>query len=360
MKRISVGKVDVAVMSDVERICAIDKLPDGCAVCIDGGNQTERDLCERMLSKRYRVVPQMREDVAARVVCGTDEAPVSTLKTVYMLVKDDVFSDIISLCAFSQEKVEAFAVIPASYDCPESLASAYGNIVSKLLFLTDYRVSCISRGIRYDEKGAASVRSAVLATVKNPDKPDVFPLLCALGGMQMPVALSGGESQMQRVMSALLEYEDRPQFPQGVISLRCASVMNKVYKQFLLQDFGFVAPPDENLRMEEANEYLGISENVLMSYMQPNLSDDELDRIRYRLRCYKGDLLAELCHNQIVFARAESMMKRMLPDCGYAADKELDESDFRLALALAPTLSHNTAYTLAGIMKSTGLLDTFL
>lgn len=358
MREFNFGQVAVTLIDQSEKMPELAGYPVGTAVRYYGNGSVESDYYERKLASVYRVFSDDREDIRLNIVFGVGEFPAGD-KTVFILSGGDLIQQILELNSL-QKTVYAFAISGIGITDNKDFASAFGETVSKLFLLTDYRVYTVCTGRVYETKRVESIRSEIVAAYKEFSPDSITKIAFALSNLKNFPPITSGERQMERVIGILFDHEQRKQIPAGVARFVCAAVLNKICKCFLLTEFGMVDPPDNNLRMEEISDYLGLSENNILRLMLPQVNQKKLNEIMYSLRFYKSELLAELCFNELIFRRAVSKLKKMLPACGFEMFNCMDVADLRLALALAPDLSCGTSHTFTGIMKSVGVLDSFL
>ncbi len=352
------GQVAVTIIDKSEKLPELAQCPAGVAVRYYGNGSVESDYYERKLSSVYRVFSEEREDIGLNVFFGAREI-IPAGKNVFVLRGEDIIQQILELNAL-QKPTRAFVVSGIGIDDEKTFASAFGGMVSKLFLLTDYRVYAVCSGNSYEKKRVELIRSKIIAAYKNFSIDGITEVATEMANLQYFPPITGGERQMERVIDILFDYEKRKRMPVGAVRLICATALNKICKCFLLTEFGMVDPPDNNLRLEEICDYLGLSESDALRLVLPQINQKRLNEIMYSLKSYKSELLAELCFNELVFRRALVKLKKMLPNCGFETFNCIDVTDLRLALALAPDLSCGTSLTFTGIMKTVGVLDGFL
>ncbi len=162
-------------------------------------------------------------------------------------------------------------------------------------------------------------------------------LLASLGSFER-----GGEVQCGLTYSVISGSE----YSQGELQFVFASVLSSLFKSHILARTDFVPPPDNNYRLEQISELLGVGEYRLASYITPQLSGKEAAIAEYKIREYSSDLLEKLDKNINLFRPAFRMFKRLHSDDGYSLE-ELCNTDIPLSISLAPD-----------IIKGDGMLTT--
>ena len=343
------------VIANRNSIPMILGVPEASVVfCPETGDNYEK--ISNALSRKYRVRRELTEDARFEVAYG---AKTTSLPFVKMVESVDIIGEV-SDC-FGSSADCSLAVTDTLTGDEESIASAYGSIVSRLLRITDYRVGALAFGGKEDARAINSIRSAVLSFMKTaPTAKSVVATACSVSSALDGLEVEGGEEQMTRAVALILERESRKPLRKGILSLICASILNEVYKYYLTTEFGLIAPPDNNARIDQAVEFMGLSETRLIKTVLPIIKPGVMDKINGAVRLHRGEILAEICYHGMIFKRAMGVMKRLLPDKGYELSKSLDKSDLSLAMALAPDLSTRSERTLMNVMKNRGVLDNFL
>lgn len=361
MRRITLGKIRLTITGETEKLPDLCGFPEGSAVICKGSADCESDVYERKLSYKYRVKKTLTEDIRLKAVVYRGERLENTDgKTLYCIGGGDPLAYITALSLCCSESADAFFVENAAAGLPGFPASAYGVSASVLMALTDYRINCLLCGKKYDAAGARKLRKEAALAVRNPAAVNLIDIAVKAASMEGFTDSESSVTQMHRAVSLILKTEERQPLPDGMVKLLSAFVLCGVYKQFILTDFGFVVPPDNNFRLEQAGEYFGIPELQLAATRFADMSEDRLKKALYSLKNNKIELLAEICFNEIVLGEALRRIKKMLPGCGYREFSALEPGDLRVALALAPDTARSGNSGLYSVMKSMGVLDGLL
>ncbi len=365
MKKLQAANSEVFFVSRTDKLPDLGGMPEGVAACVYAPDMPERLKSEivRVISKKYRIKEEKSEDVRLRIVVADDgfekkKSPRSFLKklpTAYFSAASDPLS---VLCALQRQSGGAQVV--ACDFLPENdtfAASAYGSAAAKLLALADYRIDCVLAGKKYDEAGVKRLRSEIASIIRSGEKPDAYSLIEKAAAVDGFIGGEGGDVAFARVMDLISEHDGHEKLPSGLVKLVAANVVSGAYRQFLLSDFGFIPPPDNNARLEQWSDYTGLEEKQILSYMRRDFSESEITKAVYSIKTSRVELLAELCYDAIALNRATRKIKKLLPENGYSAFSRLNAGDIRLSFALAPDLGGGKMYSL---MKSMGLIDAFL
>ncbi|MCL2061905.1 MAG: iron-containing alcohol dehydrogenase [Firmicutes bacterium] len=248
-------------------------------------------------------------------------------------------------------------------------AAAFGAVVSKCVSLFDYRVSGILNKERFCAQRSArgyAVIDELLTRLAPPfNFSSAAPLLAEAslafshlvreaGNARL---LNGGEVQAAHVLRLLFLYEQRHFRQRGENEFLCASAVAGIYQNLLAAPPAFFAPPpDNNARLKQIVQYLGIAEADASVCMRPVPAPQDLKIAAYRLKEYRAELYTEARALVSRLARARTVFKRLYADDGYALQEYLDPPDIALAVALAPDLKEK--YTLLSYMKDAGLLES--
>ncbi len=365
MKKLQAANSEVFFVSRTDKLPDLGGMPEGVAACVYAPDMPERLKSEivRVISGKYRIKEEKSEDVRLRIVVADDgfekkKSPRSFLKklpTVYFSATSDPLS---VLCALQRQSGGAQVVLCDFL--PENdtfAASAYGSAAAKLPALADYRIDCVLTGKKYDEAGVKRLRSEIASIIRSGEKPDAYSLIEKAAAVDGFIGGEGGDVAFARVMDLISEHDGHEKLPSGLVKLVAANVVSGAYRQFLLSDFGFVPPPDNNARLEQWSDYTGLEEKQILSYMRRDFSESEITKAVYSIKTSRVELLAELCYDAIALNRATRKIKKLLPENGYSAFSRLNAGDVRLSFALAPDLGGGKMYSL---MKSMGLIDAFL
>ena len=162
----------------------------------------------------------------------------------------------------------------------------------------------------------------------------------------------GGDGALNACLKMLLRHEGRTAKTDGENAFVLSAVLCKIYRQVLDEgDFGFVPPPDNNLRMEKLSEYLGVPREAAAEWLVPYPKTEAFKLQRYRVREYRDEL-------SDILAETDETMTTAYRDDGYSLSHYLAEDDVRVCLALAPDVGGE--FSLLTQMKIAGLLDKYL
>lgn len=238
--------------------------------------------------------------------------------------------------------------------------SDYAALAAKLTDITDYRIYCLLSGCRYDNAALKALRRDIVASIRKGGGVSLVDIAAKAAAIPGFIHFESAEIKMSRALERLMLREGREPLPGGITKLMCAVTVSGVYKQFLLKKFGFVSPPDNNLRLEQASEYLGLDENKLAGKRFDDWSERRIEESMYAVAGCRASLLAEICYNQLALGKAMERVKRQLPMCGYREFHAVTPGDLRLALALSCDFGWAQNGGLYSLMKSLGALDGML
>lgn len=360
MRKLTIGKIKLIVSGESEPIPDLLGLPEGSAITFSGEQDSETETYLRKLSKKYRIKDAIEEDVRLKAVMYRGGEVAVYDNTVYCIGGVDPLAYVTELGLYATHGAEALIIENAAVSLPGFAVSAYGALAAKLTDVTDYRISRLLAEKRYDASGARNLRKEIAGFVKKGVGAPITGIALKAASIDGFADNESSETQMSRALSAIIENEAKRSLPEGMIKLISAFVLSGVYKRFILGNFGFVMPPDNNLRLECASDYFGIPELRLAAMRAADLSEDVLKKAMYSIKNSKIELLAEICFNEIVLAEALRRIKKAMPGCGYREFSSLDTGDLRMALALAPEMSKSGAYGMYPVMKSMGVLDGLL
>lgn len=365
MKKLQSGNSEVFFVSRADKMPDLGGMPEGVAACLYAPDMPEQLKSEivRVISKKYRIKEEKSEDVRLRIIVTDDNFEnrksfrifPKKLPTAYFFAGSDILS---VLCTLHRKNIGAQVVVCDFL--PESdmlAASVYGSVAAKLLALADYRIDCVLAGKKYDEAGAKRLRGEIVSIIRRGEKPDMYPLAEKAASIDGFFAEESCDVAFARVMNLISERDGHEKLPSGLVKLVAANVLSDVYRQFLLSDFGFIPPPDNNARLEQWSDYTGLDEKCVLSHMRRDFSESEITKAVYSIKTSRVELLAELCYDKIAFKCAMQKIKKLLPENGYSAFSRLNSDDIRISFALAPDLGGGKMYSL---MKSMGLIDAFL
>jgi len=359
MERIEVG-------NNVVWVCNNNELPEpfglteGAAFSAEGENEAVLDL----LAKKFRRVESGAEDEQFCVTFldkpRTDWRGKEKKNRLYALQSVGFLSELLSVV--KEDAVEVVVFTDLLRCESEDLASAYGGVVSQLARVCEYRIHGAIHG-GFDEGLVGRLRKIAVKCFSRTASKEwlIAAQLSALRIIETEglLGLCCGYEQTAEAWRLLIYHEKGESVARGLAELISAVVTVGVYKSYLTVDFGFVAPPDNNLRLEQASELTGIAESEIAPLIKRAESEENLRKISHALKQNKGEILAELVFAERILVRAVVRAKKMLPDCGYGLKRVIDKSELRIAFALAPDLSCESG-SLVGIMKSVGALDFML
>ena len=354
MKNVSGNRTNI-VIARSNAIPDLMGLPEASvAYCPEKGEDFQ--FIADALKRKYIVKDELGEDARMEVSFGRKQTPLPLVKVIKTV---DVIGESADEYLHSADcNLALLDVISCKED---ELASAYGSVASKLVRLTDYRVKAITLGEKADEPTVRFIRKTIAEYIsKTPTFSSTIALCKSLSAGLDELGVEGGEEQMARAIALLFRRESRKKIPFGISSLVCANVVNAVYKHYLVRNLTLLFPPDNNLRIDQAVEFLGLDERDLIKTVLPLTSWIKQEVTEKKLRAHRGELLAEICYHELLLKRAMGQMKRLISDGGYELDKSIDKADLSIAFALAPDLSTRSRHTLMGVMKDKGALDAFL
>jgi len=249
----------------------------------------------------------------------------------------------------------------------QTVASSYGEIVSKSVSVFDYKVNSILNIETFCNEIQSVAYGIIDDTLRNvADGSDVIRLtenslklsgLCQL--TDSTKLISGGEVATSHVAHVLMRYEERNARLKGEREILLARVVQSLYQNFLAskKDF-FSPPPDNNLRLECIEEFLGIPQTETIKHIRDILPEKKAKLMQYRLGEYSSELMAEASLNTARLARGFKTYKRLYPDDGFSLNNFLDSGTITLSIGLASDLKNGNS--LLAYMKDMGLLDEYL
>ncbi len=166
----------------------------------------------------------------------------------------------------------------------------------------------------------------------------------------------GGADACARALQLLARHERRAVPPHGECVFLCGELLASLYKAFIAAPPRFCPPPDDNLRAEALHEFFGLPPLLCTRLSVPRLSS--LPLAAYRLREYRDELSDAAGEAVRIFAEAKHAFCRLFADDGYAFTRAFDQSDCRLAIALAPEVA--AAPSFLDAMRLFGVLDSAL
>ena len=253
----------------------------------------------------------------------------------------------------------------------KELAGAFGSLASKVVSLFDYNAakiitkepfcSCI-------KNIGNSLIDTLIKTFDASDNDNDFKIKLAESGLRFGVLMqlvgstrlmAGGESQAGHVAKILFKHEERDLLYRGEYEMILSRIVLSIYQRFLGQNQQFFTPPpDNNMRLEQIEEFLGLTQSVSIKKLRIIPETKKLDLQSYRLGEYRADLFSAVSLDLARLDRAYSVFKRLYDDDGFNLKNALDESSTALAVALGADLKDK--FTLLSHLKDLGLLDEYV
>ncbi len=215
----------------------------------------------------------------------------------------------------------------------DNLASAAGELFSKLITFEDYRYRGLVEGEPFEEEYVTAARlslsrllSADLTKKEGTDKlivcvAELF-AICAVAG-----CTCGAETQLSETLSAYAECRQGDRRLRGENLFLSALIVGKLYEGFLNSACGaFSIPPDRGQLAERIRRIFRIPESVTLSMTREY--DLEQDVKEYKLSGAKDLLFDGVCGANEVLKAALSYVRRLYTDGGfflkyYISGKEL-------------------------------------
>jgi len=253
--------------------------------------------------------------------------------------------------------------------CPNSLASGFGEAVSRLFSVVDDKIICYLKGERVCDKIFSEVKEEVVSLISKLQSLDRRDKGTSQVIAQSCTALSlldqryegrvygGGEVCTSLCDEMLAKREGRKPNDFGENAFLYANSLLHLYLEGL--DYcrkGFLAPPNNNRRLELISEYLGIDEVFGYKHQDELLDNDQLTLMQYRISRYHDEIVSDLNYIKEVFLEAQKIFYRLYPDDGFSVSGEREEGP--LCVALAPDLSKR--FTTLNYFKEVGILERFL
>lgn len=251
-------------------------------------------------------------------------------------------------------------------------AAAFGEIMSRLVAVFDWRFSSLVTGEAYCKNIAEQAfwaADTALKALRGAVKGDArLPALLAELNLRLSAVAqmaesdrlyAGGDDSMLRCLKQLFLHEKRLPKSDGENRFILSVILVKIYRQVLATpEFGFTPSPNNNLRQEKLTEYFGIEPEVAAKHFAFLEKNDALKLRLYRMREYRGELYDLICEIDAMLSEAYRVFKHLYNDDGYSLLRYLDESDVSVCLALAPEFDRG--FTLLSQMKHMGLLERYL
>jgi len=256
------------------------------------------------------------------------------------------------------------------YVCDKFIASSFGELMAKYISLFDYKAASVINKEPFCDTayniGIAILDDLISTFADSKEKICIEKL--ALSSIKFG-ALSqwldnnrlfcGSDTACGHVAKILFKYEQRKSRRRGEFEFMFARVVQCIYKSFLEGEIrGFIPPPDNNMRLDRIEEFLGLKESVAIEKIRPILTPLSTTLAKYRLDEYKADLLAACNQNTNRLVAAFKIFKRLYDDDGYNLINVLDESSSGLCVSLAPDLK--SGFTFLSYLKDMGHLDEFI
>lgn len=255
----------------------------------------------------------------------------------------------------------------------ETLACGFGEIMSRAAALFDWRFASLITGEKYCSylaEQATAVMDAALERLSGVERGgrDIPAILAELNLRLSAVVqmtdnsrlLCGGDTQILHALTMLARHEDRQLRLQGETSFLLSGILLRVYRFALshIADAGFLAPPDNNLRIEKLVEYFGVTEARAAVKVQPYLRPETMRLYEYKLKEYRGELLSLLDVYEKKLDAARKIFRRLYDDDGYALLNYLGSDEVALSMGLAPDVREK--FTMLTYLKHTGFLEKYI
>jgi hypothetical protein len=185
-----------------------------------------------------------------------------------------------------------------------------------------------------------------------------FSAVCQMTGNSR--LTSGGEAQSAHALSILLRHEERECKSKGENEMLLCRIVLKAYKNYFCKgsaDF-FVAPPDNNLRLELISGFFGVDERRALGRIRKIPPVERVALAAYKLAENASELYALVSNFDMRLERMWKIFKRLYADGGYGLTKYVDRSDAALSVALAADLKEK--YTMLSYLKDAGFLENYL
>lgn len=246
-------------------------------------------------------------------------------------------------------------------DCEYDKAEVFGMISARLITSFEYYASSLFSGGDYCPFLAGmmsdiSSKAILYAAENDKNSPRLKEtlLVSALKLSLISSVLPVGSGEVQCALTfKLLGSELKPSELQFVF----AAVLNSLYLSHVSYRPCFVPPPDNNYRLEQISEMLGISESRAITKLRKQIGGFEAEMTDYKLKEYSVDLSRRLEKNGNLFRLAFRIFKRLRPDDGFSL-KELKSNDISLCLALAPDVIGGESMLTS--LKRLGELDRYI
>jgi len=249
------------------------------------------------------------------------------------------------------------------------LAGAFGELFSKFIALLDYNVAhfvakepfckeILRQGFLILDDGLKLLeRKGKMDSVEIANIALKFSALTQLSGNSR--LFSGGESQSAHALRILLAREERKILNRGEAEFILARALACIYQRFLgTRTRFFTPPPDNNMRLERIEEFLGIDEKSAIKKIRPVLEAKKGEIQSYRLNENREELFSVASLNATRFKKSLKIFKGIYEDDGFWLGTALDSSDTALSISLGPDLKDK--FTLLSHMKDMGLLDEYI
>jgi len=327
-------------------------LPEDCKLIIGLGGQTIANLVKYIAAKNQ--LP------AAFILTSPMASSILTPSSVLLA---DGLPQTYQTASFKTVVADVSFLMQTDRD---TLAVAFADLVSHAVSLFDYQCAKLLNGEKFCghvyQQGCDTIDHALQLVGNDTLQRTQYALIFSMLGQRVGSSRLQGGAEVQAAHTAkmLFTYEERPLRTMGEIQFLFAQKIVALYRNFLSKgESFFVSPPDNNMRAERIEEFLGLDCKTATKKIRPIVSSKTAQLQAYRFREYRDELLEHLLLCEMRLKSAWKTLKRLYTDDGFGMAHYLDTADAALCLALAPDV--NDKFTLLGYMKDIGvMMDNYL
>ncbi|MBR2967849.1 MAG: hypothetical protein IKC35_03620 [Clostridia bacterium] len=244
----------------------------------------------------------------------------------------------------------------------ENRAELFGQISARLISAFEYYAAGIFDGGKYCPfiaGGLSDIAAKTIISLKDASKdlPFINEILLTASLKQAIIVSSGDVCTGGEIQCGLTYAMLNQELSQPSAQFVFAAVLNKLYLSHVFRRKSFTPPPDNNLRLQQISELIGISEYKALNKICPQLSAKAAAILEYKINEYRIDITQKLRASLNLFKLAFRTFKRLRDDDGYALSA-YKSADVSLCIALAPDVIKGQGMLTA--LKRLGELDCYI
>lgn len=253
-------------------------------------------------------------------------------------------------------------------DDPVAVASAWGGMLTVLSAIVDRAAVSYVRG----EKSCSALLEQAFAVIEEavakaesgsaPEKAIAAAAnlrLSELIAMQGDSGLvAGGATDAALALNLLYRKEGMHPRTWGETTFLLSRILLELYRVTFesLPVRGFYPPPDNNVRSDFLERFLGLTREDAARRVSP--IDRDCKCTLYKLGAVRDEMRALVKRCSSVQERGYRIFTRIYPDYGFSLLGAVEPEDAKLAIALAPDLGGKKS--MLTLMKDIGLLESYL